>query len=179
MTTHVFADETKAKGYLFAATTGPQAQLAVFRKELNGLILPRQRGLHMKDEKDARRREIADTIVRVGDLLGVQAIIYDAGRVGTEKDRRARCLGALIDDTLAHEQARIVLDRDESLVSWDKQQFIELTRAAGTKDRITYEHCTRHSELLLAIPDAIAWSWARGGEWRTRIKPIVAEVRAV
>jgi hypothetical protein len=34
----------------------------------------------MKGERDPRRREIADTIVRMGDMLGIQAVIYDAGR---------------------------------------------------------------------------------------------------
>lgn len=179
MSMHVYVDETKAKGYLVAAATGPQAQVAVFRKELSGLILPKQRGLHMNAEKDPRRREIADTIVRVGDLLGVQAVIYDAGRAGTERERRARCLRALVDDSIRRPQTRIVFDLDDTLRSWDRQQMIDLTRAADAKDRITYEHQTRHQELLLAIPDAIAWCWARGGEWRNRIRPIVADVRTV
>jgi hypothetical protein len=71
-----------------------RSQLPISRKELGTLILPGQRGLHMKGERDPRRREIADTIVRMGDMLGIQAVIYDAGRAGTEKQRRAPCLEA-------------------------------------------------------------------------------------
>lgn len=179
MSTHIYVDETKAKGYLVAAATGVQSQLAISRKDLGTLILPRQRGLHMKGESDPRRREIADTIVRMGDVLGVQAVIYNAGRVGTEKVRRARCLEALVEDAAKHDRVKIVFDLDESLRSWDRQRMIELTRPAGLRERITYEHQTRHGELLLAVPDAIAWCWARGGEWRTRIQPIIADVRDV
>jgi hypothetical protein len=71
-----------------------RSQLPISRKELGTLILRGQRGLHMKGERDPRRREIADTIVRMGDMLGIQAVIYDAGRAGTEKQRRAPCLEA-------------------------------------------------------------------------------------
>ncbi|WAH97529.1 hypothetical protein [Arthrobacter sp. MMS18-M83] len=179
MNAHIYVDETKAKGYLVAAATGLQPDLAVFRKELGALILPGQRGFHMKAESDSRKREIADTIVRIGDTLGIQAVIYDAGRTGTEKQRRARCLGALVEDAAKHERAKVVFDLDESLRSWDRQQMIELLRAAGLRERIAYEHLARNAETLLAIPDAIAWCWARGGGWRTRVRPIISEIRDV
>lgn len=63
------------------------------------------------------------------------------------------------------------------LQTWDRQRLIEYRRAAGLRDRLTYAHQGRTDELLLSIPDAIAWSWARGGEWRTRVKPVVRYVR--
>jgi hypothetical protein len=36
-----------------------------------------------------------------------------------------------------------------------------------------------YEESLLAIPDAIAWSWAKGGHWRARVSEIVTDVRKV
>jgi hypothetical protein len=33
--------------------------------------------------------------------------------------------------------------------------------------------------MLLAIPDAIAWCWAKGGDWRRRIESVVTDVREV
>jgi hypothetical protein len=174
---HIYVDESKAKGYLLVAATVVRSQASASRRELGSLILPGQRGLHMRSESDSRRREIADSIVRIGETLGVDAVIFDAGRSGTEKDRRSRCLEAIIANLSVDDQVHIVLDLDESLQNWDRQRLIELTRAAGLSDRITYEHRTRHSELLLAIPDAIAWCWARGGDWRRRIRPVVRDVR--
>ncbi|GAA1104114.1 hypothetical protein GCM10009668_24050 [Nocardioides dubius] len=176
---HFYVDESKAKGYLVAVASGPRPRLALPRNELSALVLPRQRSLHMKDEGDSRRRQIAHAIVHLGELDGIHAVIYDAGRAGTERERRARCLAALVDDAARHPEASVIFDRDESLVSWDRPRMIELTRAAGARARISYDHLPRHAEMLLAIPDAIAWSWARGGEWRERVRPVVLEVRAV
>lgn len=179
-TTHIYVDETKAKGYLVAAATGVTGQLhlSLSRKELGNLILPGQRSLHMKDEKDSRKRAIADTIIRLGDL-GLRATIYDAGRAQTERQRRARCLQALLDDASQHTRARIVFDLDETLLSWDRQTMVELTRANGLQEKVSYTHATRHQELLLAVPDAIAWCWAKGGHWRRRVRTIVVDVREV
>ena len=52
-----------------------------------------------------------------GDILGIQAVIYDAGRAGTEKQRRAPCLETLVEDAAKHDQAKIVFDLDDSLRS--------------------------------------------------------------
>jgi hypothetical protein len=79
-------------------------------------------------------------------MLGIQAVTYEAGRAGTEKLRRAPCLEALVEDAAKHDQAKIVFDLDDSLRIWDRQQMIELTRAAGVMDRIADEHRTRYPE---------------------------------
>jgi hypothetical protein len=105
----------------------------------------------MKGEQDPRRRLITDTIVRLGQDLGAEAIIYDAGRVGTERDRRARCLRALIEDAAQHPASSIVLDLDETLVNWDRQRLIEYTRASGSGARVTYTHRRRHDEQMLGV----------------------------
>jgi hypothetical protein len=174
----VYVDESKSRGYLVVAACVYGDYLRVTRKELRNLILPGQRSLHMKDERDSRKREIADMIIGMGSL-GMRVFVYDAGRSGTERDRRARCLAALVDDALEYEKARIVFDLDETVLSWDRQRMLELTRAAGARERISYEHHHRHAEPVLAIPDAIAWCWSKGGDWRRRIRPIVSDVRSV
>ena len=137
-----------------------------------------QRSLHMKDEKESRKRAIADTIVRF-QSLGLGVALYDAGRAGTERERRARCLRALLDDVVSDQQTRVLLDRDESLVSWDRQTLLDLTSSGGSRDRISYAHVSRHQEPLLILPDAVAWCWAKGGHWRQRVRPIVIAVREV
>jgi hypothetical protein len=131
MTAHIFVDETKAKGYVIAAATLLEGDLAAPRKRVQALVLPRQRSLHMKDESDPRRRQIIDTILEMADTSGLTTAIYDAGREGTELARRAVCLETLVEAAAAHAKARIVLDLDESLQSWDRQRLIEYRRAAG------------------------------------------------
>lgn len=73
----------------------------------------------------------------------------------------------------------LVLEQDDTLLSWDNQRLIEFTREARCQDTLCYEHRRAASELLLAAPDAVAWCWAKGGDWRRRIEPIVTDVREV
>lgn len=147
------------------------------RKELGSLILPGQRGLHMKDEKDGRKRAIADIIVRAD----VQAVVYDAGsKFSNELERRAECLRELVNDIAAMPgNARLVIDRDDSLVQKDKQCLIDYSRKAGCIDTLEYEHMKTAQENLLIVPDAVAWCWAKGGPWRDRIRSVVKEVRTI
>ena len=130
----------------------------------------------MKDENDQRRRSIATAIA----VSGVTATIYDAGRrYRNERERRAACLHALIIDVARRGDAMLVLEQDDTLLSWDNQRLIEFTREAGCRDTLRYEHRRAASELLLAVPDAIAWCWAKGGDWRRRSEPIVTYVREI
>jgi len=173
---HVFVDETKHRGYLLVAGVLVPDDLDSVRRLLRDLVLPGQRRLHMKNENDQRRRVIASAI----SVSGVTATVYDAGRrYRNERERRAACLRALVDDTAQRGDAMLVLEQDDTLLSWDNQRLIEYTRAAGCRDTLRYEHRRAASELLLAVPDAIAWCWAKGGDWRRRVEPIVGAVRQV
>ena len=176
MSSHVFVDETKHRGYLLVAGVVVLSDLDSVRRKLRGLVLPGQRRLHMKDENDQRRRSIATAIA----LSGVTATIYDAGRrYRNERERRAACLHALIIDAADRGDTMLVLEQDDTLLSWDNQRLIEFTREAGCRETLRYEHRRAADELLLAVPDAIAWCWAKGGDWRRRIQPVVTDVREV
>lgn len=176
MSNHVFVDETKHRGYLLVATAVVPGDLDLIRKMLRGLVLPGQHRLHMKDENDQRRRSITTAIT----VSGVTATIYDAGRrYRNERERRAACLHALVIDAAPRSDAMLVLEQDDTLLSFDNQRLIEFTRAAGCRDTLRYEHRRAASELLLAVPDAVAWCWAKGGDWRRRIEPIVTGIHEV
>lgn len=176
MSAHVFADETKQRSYLLVAGVVVPNDLDTVRKTLRALVLPGQRRLHMKNENDQRRRAIAAAVVG----SGISATIYDAARrYSNERDRRAACLRALVGDCARRGDAMLVLEQDDTLLSWDNQRLIEFTRDAGCRDTLRYEHRRAAGELLLAVPDAVAWCWAKGGDWRRRIEPVVTDVRTV
>lgn len=173
---HIYVDETKQRGYLLVASVHVSTDLTGLRQLVRGLLLPGQRYLHMKDEKDGRKRTIARAFVDAG----VQATVYSAGpHHRNERQRRSACLQALVEDHATLSQACIILDEDETMVKFDNQKLIEYTRAAGCRDTLRYEHQRSHAEALLAVPDAIAWCWAKGGSWRTLISPAVATIREV
>ena len=82
-------------------------------------------------------------------------------------------------DAATHPAASIVFDLDGSLRSSDRQRLIEYTCAGQSRGRVKYSHMSRNEELLLAIPDVVAWCWAKGGLWRQRVRPMVADVQQV
>jgi len=173
---YVFVDETKRRDYLLVAGVVLPVDLDAVRKVMRGLVLPGQRRLHMKDENDSRKRSIATAIA----VSCVHATIYDAGRrYRNERERRAACLRAVVQDAAARGDSMLVLEQDDSMVGWDNQNLIEFTRASGCRDTLRYEHRRAASELALAIPDAVAWCWAKGGDWRRRVEPVVTGVRTV
>lgn len=176
MSGHIFVDETKQRDYLMIAGVVLPHDLHPLRRTMRGLVLPGQRRLHMNDERDSRRRTIVSALVQ----MNISATIYDAGRVyRTQREARAACLRSLVTDAASTGAAMLILEQDDSLLSWDKQHLIEYTREAGCRDTLRYEHRHAAQEGLLAIPDAIAWCWAKGGDWRRRISPIITEVRKV
>jgi len=172
----VFVDETKHRDYLMCAAVLLPTDLAPLRRVVRGLVLPGQRRVHMSKESAPRRRLIAETIA----ASGVTAVIFDAGRIeGDELERRRGCLRAVIahaDDLGAD---RVVLEQDDSLLRQDRQWLVEITRELACRDTLRYEHARAAAEPLLAVPDAIAWCWARGGDWRRRIRPAVTGVELV
>lgn len=174
VTTHVFADESKDRGYLLVAAVVVPDDLGAVRTLVRGLVMKGQRRVHMTKESDPRRRKIASALC----ASGVQATIYDAGRAyRNELAARAACLSKLVDDTAKLGPGLLVLEQDDSLLNWDRQRLIEITRAVGCKNTLRYEHRRAAAEQLLALPDAIGWCWAKGGDWRRRIAPVVTTVR--
>lgn len=172
---HVYVDETKRAGYVMVAVT--VADPASVRRTLRDLILPGQRRIHMHSERPRRRRAILSAVA----AAGVQATIYDAARrFSTDLAARKACLEALVEDlTTLEGNARILIERDDSLVHSDRRHLYELVRAAGAAERLGYEHGKAHEEMLLSVPDIVAWSWVRSGEWRWRLGPVISEVHQV
>ncbi len=131
----------------------------------------------MKREQARRRRAI---LLAVTDA-GVEATIYDAARrFPTDLAARKACLETMVKDLASlEENVRILIERDDSLVTADRRHLYELVRGAGAVDRLGYKHGKAHEEPLLALPDIVAWAWVRSGEWRRRLGPVVKQVRHV
>lgn len=169
---HVYVDETKAKGYLLiAAATMPQS-VSLVRRRLRGLLLPKQRRLHMVDENDSRRREILATIVD----LDIEVTIYRAAAGhATQIERRRACIDALVKDVAPHCRS-LTIESDHSQDARDRQQLVELTRLYGIRDSLVYQHAAPYQEPLLWVPDAVGWAYARGGAWRSSVASAIMAV---
>jgi len=70
----------------------------------------------------------------------------------------------------------LILGQDDTLIAANRRVLYHAARDEGCPN-LRYEHPRAAAEQLLALPDAIAWCWAKGGDWRRRIEPVVADVR--
>jgi len=175
LSVHVFCDESKAGGYRLAAVPVKPCDVAELRSVIGGLRLPGQRRVHFSSERDGRRRKILKELT----AAGVSAVVYDAPRARTEKEARDAIIGQLTDDVTAMGAALLVLEQDDSIVASDKQIIIERLDKAGSRDLLRYEHLRAHAEPLLSVPDALVWAWAKAGNWRKMVQPLISDVIVV
>lgn len=175
MSQRIYIDESKARNYLMAAAVVLPADNRATRQLVRSLLLPGQSRVHMKHEKDRRRRQILSSFAEAG----ITATIYDGGGAGRSQwARRAACIEAIVADANNGRGAHLVFEQDDTLLRADRECLIECLRNQQVIG-LTYEHRKANQELLLVLPDAIAWAWARGGDWRRRLESIVVDVKKV
>jgi predicted phosphatase len=172
MPAHVFVDESKKRGFLLVAAYVLSGDVQTTHKAMEALRLPHQGGrVHFKDERPVRKHQILDVI----ESRGVTADIYVGPQELRELDPRRACLEQLVEELGRSNVKRLVIELDESLVRHDKRWLYTAIRSSGIE--LDYQHLRAREESLLWIPDAVAWCWAAGGQWRERVRrSIVAQV---
>ncbi|SEQ61116.1 hypothetical protein SAMN05216188_10421 [Lentzea xinjiangensis] len=164
----MFVDETERGGHLLAATLVAPAALHSTRSLMRGLLLPGERRVHFKSEKDSRRKYIVSRIVE----RGLEVIVLSS----SEKGDRARAvlLERLVVEAIERGVSRLVLDsRDHASNGRDRGV---LARTKARDAGIVYEHIQSSAEPALWVSDAVAWCSGAGGDWRRRIGPVVTRI---
>ncbi len=151
-----------------AAAALPSRGLTNARKELRAQLLKKQPRIHFKDERDSRRRQILDVICQQGWRVG----LFTASPK-RESIARGVCLDAIIQYVAAIGGMRLVIEVDDSVLQADKRMLFSAVERVQLAEGFTYSHMRARNEELLWVPDAIAWCFARGGEWRKRIEPVL------
>ena len=169
---HVFVDESKAGPYLLVASVVLPSDVSAARGAVRSLHMPKQSRIHMTRESDARRRKILSALEKVG----FRATVYRAAGYKTNGAAREACIDTLIRPLAVEPTARVTFECDTSQDERDRRQLYRLVRDLGCAERVQYEHRLAVAEPLLAVPDAIGWAYARGGEFRRRAMPLIAEV---
>ncbi|MFD7655093.1 hypothetical protein ACFV4N_14055 [Actinosynnema sp. NPDC059797] len=172
MSTHVFVDESRRATYLLAAAFIQTRRLTALRTLMRGLRVAGERRLHFKSESDTVRKDVIGRLVDAG----FRSRVY-FGRGPAEAVRQA-CLADLVADLVEEPVARLVLDaRGRTEDRLDRRVITRSLRECGVPDdSISYEHMSSHGDPALWIPDAIAWCYGAGGEWRRRVGPLVEAV---
>lgn len=165
---HVFVDESERRSYLLCAAV-VVADVDRARTSVRALRKPGQRRVHFAKEGDTRRREILSALVE----LGLHARVYVSPAAGTPG--RQACLEALVGDLVAAGAERLTLESRRSMDHLDEVVIRATLRRTGP-GRLTYGHKVGFEEPLLWVPDAIAWAYGRGGDWRRRVDPLLDKV---
>lgn len=158
-----------------AAAIDP-GHLKPVRQQLRGLLLPGMRELHFQHESRRRQRLIADRIAALP--TNVRIYVAISHRTAYE-GARARCLEQIVSDLLAVQARRLVLDSRDHRDSVDERTLFRALGGKPSWTNLTYEHRDSAGECLLWIPDAVAWCYGAGGDWRRRIEPVVTSVTEV
>lgn len=163
MPVHVFVDETKTRGLLMAAARCAAEDVAVNRKALRGLLLSGQERLHFNHERVPRRKEIIRLITEFHLLVD----IYQADRDNAQT--RQHCLEAIVRDN-ATTAERLVVEREESTYYRDGKTLNAATHRFGCHGLLRWDLLAPKEDPLLWVPDAVAWCWMRGGQWRRSVQ---------
>ncbi|MGL5866789.1 MAG: hypothetical protein ACRCYX_13145 [Dermatophilaceae bacterium] len=170
---HAFVDENKSTGLIVCVAVLDERCVGQARQAMRALVHKGSRRVHMTRESDRHRRIVLNGIR----VLPVRVEIYAARPTPgwCLLDVRARCLTQIVEDTPKHGYTKLTVELDESLGKRDRQVLYDATRTTG-REYLAYDLVPAAREPLLWIPDAIAWCWARGGEWKQAVKPLVAQV---
>lgn len=71
---------------------------------------------------------------------------------------------------------RLIVESAVGQDEHDRAVLFDAVRKAGVEDRFSYAHVAPKTEPLLWLPDAIAWAWGAGKDWRRRVEPVVSRI---
>jgi|UPI0008DAB74A hypothetical protein len=169
--TSLFLDESKENNYIIVVAAVADGDVTRLRSATAGLRLPRQQRVHFVKESVPRRRKILQAF----ENLGVRTHVFVAHGL-SDVDAREWCLESVVDLAAEVRARRIILEMDDSIVATDKRTLYRTLDVRGMRESVSYGHERASAEPLLWIPDAVAWSHAKGGEWKTRAAPLIERV---
>ena len=105
--------------------------------------------------------------------MGISARVYSISGLNPIA-ARPQLLGALMDDLENLNAVKIIFERDDSALKADEFILRSGLLKRSLKHKVEYLHVGKSEEPILWIADAIAWSFARGGDYRRRIQPLIS-----
>lgn len=170
----VYLDESKSKNYLLVAVIVEPGIAKSIRSRMLKLRMPGQKHLHFVSERDSRRKFILSEIRR----MEFRARAYSA--VGYSQTRgRDECLNLLLDDIETLEASIITFEKDESAENSDRLLLHRGLHSRGLARKVEYRFMPKSAEPIIWIADAIAWSYARGGDFKRRVDPLIEKEKSV
>lgn len=168
----VFADETKAKGYVIAAAAVSASTHGAVAAQLRRLTRPGQSRIHFKSEGDRARKLLLAQMSE----LGIHVTAFSV-RGPRERVARQKCLEALVDRLVAASSADLVLESvNQNVDAADRKIIREHLQKRGAETALSYRHAVPAQEPMLWVADAAAWCIQAGGDWLRRSENLIVEV---
>ena len=167
---HAYVDESARGDYLLCAAVIAPADCPAVRQALRALLLPGMARLHMAKETPDRRRAILSLLSAQSLKTVLYVSHYQVQRQGRAEIMR-RMVGGLGVD-------RLVIESRHNADIEDNRALREAV-AKGRLERFSYVHEQPKREPMLWVPDAVAWAYGKGGDWRRRAQPVVSRVEIV
>jgi hypothetical protein len=160
----LLVDESKAKNYILCVVELPKDKAAHFRPLVNSVRKKGQSAVHFVSESPARKRQILQKYSEL-DLRCVNYVVKGI----SETDSRAMCIEALVEGLDVANNYEIIFDLDVNHLAADKRILQNSLARRGLGKLVEYRHEEPRFEQLLWLPDALAWTTARGGAWKAQL----------
>ena len=161
----VFIDESKSKSYVLCAVFVAVDDVPKIRKGLNKLRLKGQSRIHFVSESDQRRRLILSNFRN----LPIEVQFFEVKGL-SEAESRKWCLGELVRNLPDDGFFQIWIETDTNHLLLDKSILSETLLAEGKGSTVMFTHSDSRSQILLWLPDALAWIRNRGGNWHKELR---------
>ena len=171
----ILVDESKRKDYILCAVEIDLALAPAARVALNQLRLKGQRSIHFAKESDSRRMNILKSLLTIPSITTCY-VVKGLNR-GSEGAVRQLCVMAMIAELGPSEQYKVIFDLDENFLAADRLTLGGQLRSRQNKTQVIFHHLEPYQEQLLALPDAFAWAFARGGRWRLALRSLDLRIK--
>lgn len=168
MSAHAYVDESDRRDYIVCAVVVATTDRDEIRKVLRGLRRAGANRLHMAKESTEHRKKILAAIC----AQPVTATIY-VSRYATNREGRSEIMRRIVADLAVD---GVAIESGVGQDDHDRAALYDAVHKAGLEGSFSYQHLVPRSEALLWLPDAIAWAWGAGGDWRRRVDRVVSAI---
>ncbi len=170
----ILIDESKFKKYILCAVEIPQSQAPSARQTVNRARKKGQDSIHFVSESAQRKKQILGIYSSI-ELKCTNYVVKGLN----ENIARKLCIQALIDDLDTTKHYSIIFDLDVNHLQADRSIIAQALKNRSIVARVEYRHTEPKSETLLWLPDALAWTYAKGSDWKRELKAFAVKTKII
>ena len=165
-------ESQRGSSYFLCSVRIPEGKIAASRASLQSIVGKGHRRFHMNHETHSVRQSALQVISE----LEFYAVVFVTKKLPGDINfnLRERCLLAAFEHSINSGAGHLWLER--SSTPYLDKQCIERFLRKSPKPFPYISHKTPENEPLLWIPDILAWSYGRKGDWRAKASSLLNEI---